>query len=92
MEESTSANSPEKVMNRIGWFTHLKIIYEDAKKQYGKDNGVPKPAFLAHLLSYYSVILNISIQNLEIAFKAISKLCQGNPRCRIIFISDLCAD
>lgn len=55
MEETEAARLTEGMMNRVCWFSHLCIIFDQTKK--GKNSAI-KADFLSQLLAYQSVYLN----------------------------------
>ncbi len=48
-------------MNRIGWFTHLRLVFDNAPKDSGPRDLVLKSAFLMQLLESQGVLSLVHI-------------------------------
>ncbi len=46
----------EGIMNRIGWFTHLRVVFDNTPKDAGPKDLVTKSAFLIQLIESQSVL------------------------------------
>lgn len=58
MKEDEAARLTDGMMNRINWFTYLRIIFDNTSVQCEGNILVPKKDFLAQLLAYQAVKIN----------------------------------